>query len=97
MKKILLLCVIAFGIIFSGCAQSISEVKNDSLVGEEVRVKGTVTDTLKIGDLSGYTIIGESGEEIAISSKELPAEGDTVRVKGTLEKRAIIGYIIVVE
>lgn len=84
-------------ILLSGCAQSIGDVKNETYIGQEVTVKGTVTNTLKIGDLSGYTIIGDDGEEITVSSQSLPAEGEEVRVTGTLEQRPLIGYVIVQE
>lgn len=71
----------------------ISEVKVDENVGDKVTVKGEVKTVIKIGSLSGYTLEDNSGS-IAVSSKELPKEGDKMRVKGTLIKDTLLGYYI---
>jgi uncharacterized membrane protein YdfJ with MMPL/SSD domain len=82
-------------VVFSGCifATSIKDVKLDSYVGKEVTVAGTASGTVKIGDLSGYTV-NDGTDSIAVSSLNLPKDGDTVRVTGTLRKIPIFGYYI---
>lgn len=73
-------------------AQDISEVKSEEYVGESVIVSGTVKNTIKIGDLSGY-IIADDTDSIAVASNELPAEGDEITVSGTLRKNLVMYYI----
>ena len=51
-------------ILLAGC-QSIAEIKSEEYVGEEVTVRGVVEDSIKIGDLSGYTLASE-GESIRV-------------------------------
>lgn len=80
-------------LLLTGCAQSIDSVKNQDNIGKKVSVKGDVTETIKIGGLSGYIVEDETGS-ISVSSEELPAEGDTVRVSGTLIRDTIFGYYI---
>ncbi len=74
-------------------AQKISEVKTEENIGKTVTVKGEVKTVIKIGQLSGYTLEDESGT-IAVSSQELPKEGETITVKGTLIKDTLLGYYI---
>ena len=84
-----------FLILFAGCStQKISEIKNDDFIGKEVKVKGVVQDTIKIGELSGYVIKDDAGDSISVSSKDLPTEGKEVIAKGTLKKALLIGYYI---
>lgn len=80
------------GLLFTGCTQTISEIKSQDYVGKEVVIKGTIENTIKLGDLSGYTLSDEK-DSIFISSQELPKEGDTKKVKGILMKN-ILGYYI---
>jgi len=97
MKKVLyILCVL---VILAGCTQTIEEVtKDDSFVGETVAVRGTVASSLKLGDLSGYTLVDKNNDAILVGSKSLPAEGSTVTAKGTLQKGPLgIGYYITTE
>lgn len=96
-KKYVLFIIVVATLFISGCAQSVSEVKTQENIGEEVTVKGTVNQTLKIGSISGYVLVGEDGEKIAVRSEELPAEGEEVRVTGILQDEFMIGYMIVVE
>ena len=91
MRYTILLVLLIFLV---GCLDSISEIKSDEYIGREVAVRGNVENTLKIGDLSGYTLVGEDGEKISVSSEILPREGDKVTVKGILQKRLITGYYI---
>ncbi len=97
MKKILLVLAIFMLMLFSGCSQSVEEIKSDEYVGKVVSVKGTVIETIKIGDLSVYVLMDENGDKINVASKRLPAEGDRVTAKGVLNKKAIIGYYIDVD
>lgn len=94
-KKLLLLFVVVA--LLSGCSQSIEEVKQDKYLGEIVSVSGTVESSIKIGSLSGYTLIDSNGDSIGVASEALPAEGDQVTAKGTLMKAPILGYYIDVE
>lgn len=87
----LLLLTLVF---FVGCSQTIEEVKVEKNIGEKVSVSGTVEGTIKLGELSAYTIVDENGDKIAVASKNLPNEGDEVTAKGILEKKSIIGYYI---
>jgi hypothetical protein len=65
----------------------VSEITaNDDYVGKTVSVAGTVEGTLKIGDISGYTLVDANGDKITVASERLPAEGDKVTVKGILRK-----------
>ncbi|MFW5705151.1 MAG: hypothetical protein ACOCXG_04900, partial [Nanoarchaeota archaeon] len=57
-------------------------------------VSGEAQGVIKIGDLSGYTIVEDDGDSIAISSKDLPEDGTEVTVRGTLMKDTIFGYYI---
>ncbi len=91
MKKILLVLLISV-LFLTSCTQSISEIKSSEFVGEKVSIKGTVDSTIKLGDLSGYTL-NDGEETIFVSSNELPAEGSSKRVSGTLEK-SLLGYYI---
>jgi len=89
---IIALILIIFMIISSGTSK-ISDIKNEEKVGKDIKVKGIVQNTLKIGNLSGYTLKDDTGT-IAVSSKTLPEEGSTITVKGTLIKDIIFGYYI---
>ncbi len=73
--------------------QKIEDIKTSEKIGDNVRVHGEVKSVIKIGGLSGYTIEDSSGS-IAVSSEELPKEGSTITVSGTLIKDSIFGYYI---
>ena len=94
-KKLLVLFTVL--VLLSGCSQSIEEVKQDKYVGEIVSVSGTVEGSIKIGDLSAYTLTDSNGDSIGVASDALPAEGDQVTAKGTLMKAPILGYYIDVD
>ena len=82
-------------VIITGCtAQSIEDVKQEENVGETVTVKGTVSNSIKIGGLSGYLITDSNDDSIAISSQSIPENGEEVRVSGTLMRDTIFGYYI---
>jgi cytochrome c-type biogenesis protein CcmE len=86
MKKILLLLLTISVLFLTACTMSVEEVKNEKFVGESVSVKGTVEGSIKIGDLSGYTIVDDNGDKIAVSSSDLPKDGKEVVARGTLKK-----------
>jgi len=95
MKHVLL--IISLALLF-GCAMmatKIGDIKSnpDNYLGKEVTVSGTVTDSIKIGGISGYAIEDATGS-IKVSSESLPAEGSTVTVSGTLVKDSLFGYYI---
>ncbi|MGM5481448.1 MAG: hypothetical protein ACQESE_03480 [Nanobdellota archaeon] len=91
--------VIVFGMIIvgllllTGCTSTVDDVKTEENVGETVAVKGTVKSPIKIGDLSGYTLVDETGS-IIVASKDLPEEGEEVVARGELKKEVLIGYYI---
>ena len=62
--------------------------------GKEVTVRGIVEDTVKIGQLSGYSLVGEDGHEIKVSSASLPAEGKEITVSGVFLKDSLFGYYL---
>ena len=81
-------------ILLIGCASyTIEEIKSEEYIGEEITVTGTVEGTIKIGDLSGFKLVDETGE-IRVSSEELPAEGEKMTIRGTVMKDTIFGYYI---
>lgn len=81
-------------LLLSGCiATSIKNVKNPDRVGDTVIVSGTVQNTMKIGELSGFTLEDKT-DTISVSSESLPKEGTRTTVKGTLMKDALFGYYI---
>lgn len=92
-KNFLIILIILSLIILTGCTKSISEVKSQDYVDKTVTVKGTVENSIKFGELSGYTLKDENKDIIFVSSKELPEEGKTKKVSGTL-KKSILGYYI---
>jgi len=98
MKKNILICMGLIALVFlSGCATAIEDVKTEENLGEKVTVSGTVSGVIKIGDLSGYTLTDKNGDEISIASERLPAEGDSLRVSGVLNRGILIGYYIDVD
>lgn len=95
LKKLLFIIIIIGGLfMFTGCSQSIAEVKSESNVGKEVTTSGVVTESIKLGDISGYAIKDDNGDSIYVSSTTIPAEGDEVTVSGILRETLIIGYYI---
>lgn len=89
-----------FSLLLFGCAGiGTTPIKdlNDNpkdFVGKEVTVHGTVQDTIKIGSISGYTIVDKEGHGIRVSSKSLPAEGKEITVSGTFIMDSLFGYYI---
>ena len=95
MKFPYLVMLVGLTLLIAGCAsQDFSEVKQEENVGDTVMVRGVVEDTVKIGDLSGFTLSDSTGDTIAVSSESLPPEGDKITVRGTLLQDTLIGYYI---
>lgn len=74
--------------------QPIREIKNEDYIGKKVSVRGTVESTLKIGQLSGYTLRDKNGDKIPVASDTLPKEGTTKTTSGILRRNILIGYYI---
>jgi len=65
-------------------------------LGEKVHLKGNVTKAIRLGKISGFTLVNEGGS-IPVSSQMLPAEGSEVIIRGTLMKETLIGYYVLVD
>lgn len=89
--------LLALLVLASGCTQKISDIKSDDFVGRQVTVAGTVENTLKIGSLSGFMLVDDDSNSIAVSSKALPEEGERALVTGVVIKDTIFGYYIKAE
>jgi hypothetical protein len=89
MNKVLVLVAL---LLLIGCTEKISDIKNDDYVGKDVKVRGTVEASVKIGSISGYRV--DDGAEINVKSETLPKEGEVVAVKGVLMKDSLFGYYI---
>lgn len=94
MKKLLILLIPL--LLLSACSQSIEDIKIEEFIGKQVNIQGTVENTIKIGELSGYTLIDDENNKIPVSTKDLPKEGEKIRVKGTLMKDTLFGYYVLV-
>ena len=76
----------------------ISDIQSNpnKYMGEKVLVRGMVKNTVKIGQLSGFSLV--NGEDmILVSSDSLPAEGKNVTVSGVVDKDVVGVYIIAKE
>ncbi|MCH8519312.1 MAG: hypothetical protein LAT82_00990 [Nanoarchaeota archaeon] len=94
-KLIILPLMLIISFLITGCvAQNIEEIKHEDNIGKTVTVKGTVSNSIKIGELSGYLITDNKGDTIAISSDSIPENGEELRVSGTLMRDTIFGYYI---
>jgi hypothetical protein len=80
--------------ILSACTQSIAEIKKEEYVGKTVKVSGTAENPIKLGKLSGYTVVDANGDKIPVASSKLPEQGDAVTAKGVLMKDTLLGYYI---
>lgn len=82
-------------LLLGGCAgKSIADIKTPENVGKTVMVKGTAENSLKIGQLSGYTLRDADGDTIGVSTTNLPNDGDKVTARGILMKDTLLGYYI---
>lgn len=101
MKKMFAFAI--FSVLLFGCmgigTTPLEELNKNPLEykGKQVTVHGTVTNTVKIGQLSGYTLVDEEGHGIRVSSQSLPAEGKEVTITGTFVMDSLFGYYIQVQ
>jgi len=96
-NSLLIIGLLFVMVILSGCMTTkIADVKSADYVGKTVTISGTVQNTIKIGELSGYTIKDET-DTIGVSSESLPAEESKIRVTGILMKDSLLGYYIKAE
>ena len=101
MNKLLLGVVLVGLLALSGCDylpfgfNSVKEIVSSpgQFEGKEVRVKGKVKDVVKIPlvDLKLYMLDDGSGEVMVVAKDSLPAENETVTLKGVVESMAIMG------
>ena len=92
MKKLLIISLLIVTLLLAACTTSIAQVQNDDNLGETITVKGEVKGSIKLGQLSGYTLT--DGEfDVFVASSEIPEDGDTVRVKGTVKQFLGSNYI----
>jgi len=70
----------------TACTKHIEDVKDDTLLDEQVAVRGVVGGTFKIGSFTAYTLQDDTGSIGIVTSGELPKEGSRMTVKGTLKK-----------
>ncbi len=89
--------VIALLALFGCMAQTtaLGDIKSspDKFVGKEVTVKGNITDSVKIGTLSGFRI-SDGNESLNVRSDTLPPVGTEVTVKGTVVRDSLFGYYL---
>lgn len=91
---VFLLCTV----LLTACvSQRIADVKQEDMIGKTVTVSGTVESSIKIGDLSAYTLKDSAGDTIDVSDATLPADGTTVTARGVLMHDTIFGYYIKVD
>lgn len=90
---IVLIIFVGVAFFMLGKVSDIADIKNENYVGKTVAVRGTVQATLKIGSLSGYTLKDDT-DTIAVSSQQLPKEGETITTRGTLIHDTLLGYYI---
>ncbi len=83
-------------LIFSACTgtMDIADVKSDDMLGNNVTVKGIVSDLVVIGSFTGYKIIDSNGDEIIVLGGNTPEKGKNAKIKGMVKKAPILGYYI---
>jgi len=94
MKKTFFLLLIVLSLLLVGCTKSIAEVKQDKYIDEKVTVVGVVESTVKLGQLSGYTLADKNGDKIGVASDTLPEEGSKKTVTGTVKKLPLVGFYL---
>ena len=96
-----LMYLLAVSLLLFGCAGfggTLLKALNEEpgkYVGERITVSGTVEDSVKLGQISGYTLTNE-GYSIRVSSQSLPAEGSKITVTGTWMHDTLFGYYLLV-
>jgi hypothetical protein len=94
--KVILAIILVAVILFPGCVTSVKEIRDnpDKYIGETVTVEGTASSSIKIGKLSGFTLVQDDGSKIAVSSENLPKDDSRVTVTGVVMKDTIFGIYI---
>ncbi len=95
MKTKTIVMLLFISAIITGCSMfssDILEVKKEENLNTKVTISGTVENTIKLGELSGYTLKDETGS-IFVASETLPEEGSKQTVKGTV-KKTLLGYYL---
>lgn len=92
---------IGFAMLLAGCDYMpfgyipIAEINRNPgrYEGEEIKVKGTVTDLNKLPffETKNYTLRDKAGEIIVFTEGTLPGMGETVAIRATVKTTAIIG------
>ncbi|MFH1394118.1 MAG: hypothetical protein ABII71_01740 [Candidatus Micrarchaeota archaeon] len=86
-----------FGCLGDGLTDIADLNKNpDIYLGEKVVLKGNVTKSVKLGKISGFTLVNKDGS-IPVSSQLLPPDWREVIIKGTLMKEMLAGYYVLVD
>ena len=88
------LFIVLAAVLLFGCAFEVIKIEQikanpEKYLGEKVTLRGTVEDSVKLGELSGFTLDDGTGQ-IFVSSDSLPAEGKEVTVQGTVMKQSIL-------
>jgi len=94
LKTIKIISIVLVLFLFTGCAQTIAEVKKDENIDKKVVVDGVVVESIKLGTISGYLLQDVNNDTIYVSSTEIPAKSTEVRASGVLKKKPIVGYYI---
>jgi hypothetical protein len=102
MRIQLYIVLLAIALIAVACIPlAVSDVTKapDNYLDQKITVSGTVQNTVKLGDLSGYTLQdpAQSDAVIKVSAKRLPAEGDKITVKGLWTHDSLFGYYLKAE
>ncbi|MFN7990992.1 MAG: hypothetical protein U0R44_02425 [Candidatus Micrarchaeia archaeon] len=94
MKLFAALCMLAlFGCLLQTTPVGKITAVPESYSGQQVAVKGTIEDSVKIGRLSGFSLSDGTGT-INVKSDTLPPVGTEATVKGTVVKDSLFGYYI---
>ncbi|MBU0461314.1 MAG: hypothetical protein KJ574_01875 [Nanoarchaeota archaeon] len=94
MRRLILILLVMALITVAGCGTKIADIKENTgdYLGKEIAITGKAVQTVKLGELSGFTL-KQDDESITVMSQEIPKEGDTVTVKGSVSKGLIGTYI----
>ncbi|MCQ2975358.1 MAG: hypothetical protein MJ211_11190 [Bacteroidales bacterium] len=89
MKTLLFTFSIFIMLIFTGCCMPISHIVNNPAKyrGKTVAVKGRVINTLRLEDLSFFTIKNNGSKINVVTTNFLPVKDDFVRVKGAVDDK----------
>ncbi len=89
--------IFALLLLFGCLAQTtaLGDIKSnpEKYLGQQVTVAGNITESVKIGQLSGFRIT-DGNATMGVRSDTLPPVGTYVTVKGTVVRDTIFGYYI---